>query len=213
MGGEVSARAVADGCLTAGGASRGRGLVVGVEVATIDSGQRERSVLAVLESHGPSLRRSAIRISLCEADADDALQRSVEIALHKAPALAGRHLAAWLYVVTRREALAVRRQRERLLGPVRRHRERAEADEDPDPLERIPSPLPDPFDRLLRDESVAEGAALLARLKPHERIAIALQAEGYSYAEIGSMCGWTYTKVNRCLAEGRAELRRLRALR
>jgi DNA-directed RNA polymerase specialized sigma24 family protein len=34
-----------------------------------------------------------------------------------------------------------------------------------------------------------------------------LQAEGYSYAEICEMCGWTYTKVNRCLAEGRAKLR------
>ena len=34
-----------------------------------------------------------------------------------------------------------------------------------------------------------------------------LQAQGYSYAEICERCGWTYTKVNRCLAEGRARLR------
>ena len=34
-----------------------------------------------------------------------------------------------------------------------------------------------------------------------------LQAEGYSYAEIATLCGWTYTKVNRSLAEGRAQLR------
>ncbi len=34
-----------------------------------------------------------------------------------------------------------------------------------------------------------------------------LQAEGYSYAEIAETCGWTYTKVNRSLAEGRARLR------
>ena len=36
-----------------------------------------------------------------------------------------------------------------------------------------------------------------------------LQAQGYSYAEICELCGWTYTKVNRCLAEGRARLYRL----
>ena len=27
--------------------------------------------------------------------------------------------------------------------------------------------------------------------------------EGYSYAEIQELTGWTYTKVNRCMAEGR----------
>jgi DNA-directed RNA polymerase specialized sigma24 family protein len=34
-----------------------------------------------------------------------------------------------------------------------------------------------------------------------------LLAAGLSYAEIGELCGWTYTKVNRCLAEGRVALR------
>ena len=48
---------------------------------------------------------------------------------------------------------------------------------------------------------------LLAGLKADERTAIVLQAGGFSYAEIGAMRGWTYTKVNRCLAEGRAALR------
>jgi DNA-directed RNA polymerase specialized sigma24 family protein len=31
---------------------------------------------------------------------------------------------------------------------------------------------------------------------------------GYSYREIGQGLGWSYTKVNRCVAEGRADLRR-----
>ena len=51
----------------------------------------------------------------------------------------------------------------------------------------------------------------LAALKADERLAIVLQAEGYSYAEIQQLCDWTYTKVNRCLAEGRARLRARRA--
>lgn len=190
----------------------GRGIVAVMEAAVVESDQRRRAVVAVLRSHGASLHRSALRVSLCEDDADDALQRSFEIALVKSPPLSDGHLAAWLHVVTRREALAVRRQRERLLGPLRRSRERELREPHDDPFERIPSPAPDPFDRLLRQESVAEGVALLDRLKPHERLAIELQAQGYSYAEICAMCGWTYTKVNRCLAEGRARLRELRGV-
>jgi hypothetical protein len=34
-----------------------------------------------------------------------------------------------------------------------------------------------------------------------------LRAEGYTYKEICEITGWTYTKVNRCLTEGRRTLR------
>ena len=64
-----------------------------------------------------ALRRTARRYSLCADDAEDAYQRAVEILLTKSPPADPRHLAAWMQVVTRREALAVRRSRERLLGP------------------------------------------------------------------------------------------------
>ena len=63
------------------------------------------------------------------------------------------------------------------------------------------------MERAERRDNVAAAARALAELKPDERLAIVLQAQGYSYAEIGELCGWTYTKVNRCLAEGRARLR------
>src|SRR6185503_6085639 len=33
--------------------------------------------------------------------------------------------------------------------------------------------------------------------------ALVLRAEGYSYKQIQEVTGWTYTKVNRCLTEGR----------
>ena len=46
-----------------------------------------------------------------------------------------------------------------------------------------------------------------------EARALRLQALGYSYREIQQLTGWTYTKVNRCLAEGKASfLRRARAI-
>jgi RNA polymerase sigma factor (sigma-70 family) len=148
-----------------------------------------------------AFRRTARRYSLCLDDAEDAFQRAVEILLTKAPDRRPSELAAWMQVVTRREALAVRRSRERLLpgggGP------------DDDPVERLACERPGPADQAELRERIAAAARALAAIKPDERLAIVLQAHGYSYAEIGELCGWTYTKVNRALAEGRVRLRAL----
>jgi RNA polymerase sigma factor (sigma-70 family) len=160
--------------------------------------------LAELASSEAALRRTAARYSLCPDDAEDAYQRAVEILLTKARPGDPRHLAAWMQVVTRREAMALRRSRERLLRPA--------ADDHGEPLERIACDRPTPHELLESRERIAEAARLLKRLKPHERLALLLQAHGYSYAEIHELCGWTYTKTNRCLAEGRARLRKLGAI-
>jgi DNA-directed RNA polymerase specialized sigma24 family protein len=48
-----------------------------------------------------------------------------------------------------------------------------------------------------------------APLKPDQCTALILFAASYSYAQIGQHRGWTYSKVNRCLAEGRTALREL----
>ena len=76
-----------------------------------------------------ALRRTARRYSLCADDAEDAYQRAVEILLTNAPSADARQLAAWMQVVTRQEALALRRSRERLLG--------RRPDDAGDPLERV----------------------------------------------------------------------------
>ena len=55
-------------------------------------------------------------------------------------------------------------------------------------------------------ERLRQGAEALAQLKPQEIRALLLRAEGYSYAEICQITSWTYTKVNRCLTEGRRAL-------
>jgi hypothetical protein len=49
----------------------------------------------------------------------------------------------------------------------------------------------------------------MARLKPDERTALLLKAEGYSYREISERQGWTYTKVNRAISEGRQRFLRV----
>ncbi len=167
---------------------------------------RSRAAVELLERHEPALRRAARRVSICPEDAEDALQRAFEILLTKSPPLDRDRLVAWMAVVTRHEALAVRRARERAL-PAFAGRETNGYD----PLGWVSTELPGPDELAERRERVAEARRVLGQLKTDERRALVLQAQGYSYAEISERCDWTYTKVNRCLAEGRARLRELAA--
>src|SRR5919201_1655178 len=80
---------------------------------------REKAAIELIGSSGTAIKRTARRYSLCADDADDAYQRAVEILLTKAPDRSVPELTAWMQVVTRREALAVRRSRERLLAAAR----------------------------------------------------------------------------------------------
>jgi RNA polymerase sigma factor (sigma-70 family) len=167
------------------------------DLRALDRVERAAELLA---EHETTLRRTARRFSSNEADAEDALQRAAEILLRRSPEERGRRLLAWMGVVTRHEALTVGREARRVpLG----------ADEGGLDPERLAGTAPDPSVAIERRERVAAAAAALARLKPQERRALALQAAGCSYAEIQAITGWTYTKVNRCIAEGRAALREL----
>jgi RNA polymerase sigma factor (sigma-70 family) len=171
-------------------------------MATVRStltGSRRARALALLAIREPDFRRTARRLSLCADDAEDAFQRAVEILLTKSPDRPPQALIAWMQVVTRREALAVRRARERLLTAWR--------DEPGDVIAQMLCDRPGPLEQAERRDRIAAAARALAALKPDQRLAIALQAHGYSYVEISELCGWSYTKVNRNLAEGRAKLR------
>lgn len=169
--------------------------------------ERVRAALDLLDAHGGVLRRIARRHSLCPEDADDAVQRAAEILLTKAPSVDAGRLIAWMAVVTKHEALAVRRGRERLLRSLAPAAPAGQAPSDP--LAALAAEGPNPAERAERSEQLADARRALAELKANERLALVLQAQGYSYAEICELCGWTYTKVNRCLAEGRARLREL----
>jgi DNA-directed RNA polymerase specialized sigma24 family protein len=69
-----------------------------------------------------------------------------------------------------------------------------------------PSPGIDTADLVIaRDE-----LALLSQIKESERTALTLFALGLTYQDIMAATGWTYTKVNRAITEGRAAVRRLR---
>lgn len=165
---------------------------------------RSEATVEMIRRHEAALRRTARRYSLCAEDAEDAYQRALEIALTKAPTERPRELIRWTQTVTKHEALAIRRNRERLLGN-RPSREREE--EMGDWLAFVPSSDPEPGDRVERDEAVARSREALRTLKAAELRALALLAQGYSYAEISSITGFSATKVNRCLAEGRERFR------
>jgi RNA polymerase sigma factor (sigma-70 family) len=184
---------------------------VGAERARSRLGQdegaaRKRAAVETYARHEAVLRRTAVRYSLCADDADDALQRGLEILLRKAPTADPRELVKWMQTVVKHEALAIRSDRERVLaGP-------AAVTPEPDAEDwtsLLPSPADGPEERLERQEAIARSREALQALKPQELRALTLLAEGYSYAEIGAITHWSRTKVNRCLAEGRERFRGL----
>jgi RNA polymerase sigma factor (sigma-70 family) len=156
--------------------------------------------------HEAALRRTARRYSLDAEDADDAFQRALEIVLTKAPTTDARELIRWTQTVTKHEALALRQSRERLLGySGGSAAEQAAAD----PVALIPAPGEGPEEQVERREAIARSREALRALKPAELRALSLRAEGYSYAEIGELTGFSQTKINRVLAEGRDRFRHL----
>ena len=175
------------------------------EAGAVSDAARKRVAVEMLAKHERSLRRTARRYSICAADADDALQRAMEILLVKAPPGEARELVRWMQTVTKHEALAIRRGRERQMGTPAAWG--GEEDEPGDWLALIPSQGAGPAERFERHEAIARSREALKTLKPAELKALTLLADGYSYAEIGEMTGFSRTKVNRCLAEGRERFR------
>jgi RNA polymerase sigma factor (sigma-70 family) len=168
---------------------------------------RKRAAVEMIANHEQVLRQTARRYSLCADDAEDAYQRTLEIILTKAPTGQVRKLIAWAQTVTKHEALAIRRERERLLGvgaPAAAGAGRAV-----DWVALIPAGDDGPDERAERREAIARSREALQALKPAELRALTLLGEGYSYAEIGELTGFSQTKINRCLAEGRERFRRL----
>jgi RNA polymerase sigma factor (sigma-70 family) len=172
--------------------------------APIDAAARKRAAVETFARHEANLRRTAQRYSICTDDADEALQRGLEILLHKAPTDEPRELIRWTQTVVKHEALAVRAERERILaGPAAA----AESDSE-DWVAMLPTEADGPAERAERHEAIERSREALATLKPQELRALTLLAEGYSYREISQITSYSATKVNRVLAEGRERFRR-----
>ncbi len=166
---------------------------------------RKRAAIKLIAREGAELSQTARRYSLCAEDAEDAFQRALEILLTKAPNERPRDLIRWTKTVVKHEALAIRRKRERLLGAPLPHGDREKTADDPVAL--IPARGGGPDERLEIREQVARSREALRTLKPAELRSLTLLAAGHSYEEIGEITGFSHTKVNRSLAEGRERFR------
>jgi RNA polymerase sigma factor (sigma-70 family) len=174
------------------------------EAPPVDAATRKRVAVETFARHEASLRRTARRYSICADDADEALQRGLEILLRKAPSDNPRELVRWTQTVVKHEALAVRAERERILaGPAAVTPEPGREDW----VAMLPAEHDGPAERAERHEAIERSREALATLKPQELRALTLLAEGYSYREIGEITGFSATKVNRCVAEGRERFR------
>jgi RNA polymerase sigma factor (sigma-70 family) len=141
--------------------------------------------------------------ALNDDDAEEALQDAFLIFIEKADPDEIVEPIAWLTLTLKRECWTRRRR-------ALQHTAGQEADVDLDEsgfvLDHFEHPGQGPAELAELGERVELTRDLLARLKPQERRALSLKALGYSYAEIGELTGWTYTKINRCMAEGRKRL-------
>lgn len=155
----------------------------------------EDVLLRLVQDQAAELLHFARRFSLCADDAHDAYQRALEKLVRRMRTNPPEEPLKWLWSVVRNEALTLRAERQRLVGreqlAVERHAD-AHAD--------------DPAERVAAHERLEQVAEALQRLKPQEVTALVLRAEGLSYKEICTQTGWTYTKTNRCVTEGRHAL-------
>lgn len=136
-----------------------------------------------------------------DTEAEDAVQEAFAQFISAYQPDGGSPPLAWLTLTAKRLCWAAR-QRSRAIRIDPTGQDGPEGIAAPDPAG--PAAVEQAVERAERAGAVGEG---MARLKPAERRALSLLALGYSYKEIGDLCAWSRTKVNRSLAEGRAALR------
>jgi RNA polymerase sigma factor (sigma-70 family) len=160
--------------------------------------ERHEHLLAVAHANAPN-----------RADAEDAVQFAFLAFLGKFDPDCEAPPLAWLTTTLKRRCWALYRAQH-----LDRRVSQEAASDSSEPgfsVAHIPSDAADVEDVIEQTEWVLEARERLADLKPAERRTLVLIAAGFSYAEIAESSGWSYTKVNRNAAEGRARLRQLAA--
>lgn len=172
------------------------------KAALVERLVRNRTVRGVAHKHAP------------RGMAEDAIQRAMLIVLEKLPdGLSESEAIRWTVTVTKREAWQLHRTGRREVPASSRdavlaeqHTGSAESDSE-GMIDRVENDtFADPSERAERRETMRRRWEAMDDLRPDERRALLLHEFGYSYREITRITGWTYTKVNRCMAEGRSAL-------
>ena len=86
------------------------------EGARLSVARADELVMELVSEHADSLLRVAHRYSLCADDAHDAYQRGMEILLRHARRLDPDRASGWIRTVVKHEAMAINRQRRRIVG-------------------------------------------------------------------------------------------------
>jgi RNA polymerase sigma factor (sigma-70 family) len=133
--------------------------------------------------------------------AEDAVQEAFASFLRAYDPASGSPPLAWVTLTVKRNCWA-RSERRRAVTIVATGHNATDGVETPSPAGVAATE-----DAVERIERVQEFGDRMAQLKPAERRSLSLLALGYSYREIGELTGFSPTKVNRSLAEGRARLR------
>jgi RNA polymerase sigma factor (sigma-70 family) len=166
--------------------------------------QREVAELAaeLYREHRGYLLTIACRHAVSRADAEEALQEAFASFIRAYDSGRGAPPLAWLTLAMKRECW--RKRRDAHLD--RRAGQEAErgSEDFGFVMESIPSRGASLEERVVERD---EGRRRLARLRPDQRTGLGLLGAGFSYREIGRLRGWTYTKVNRSITEGRERLR------
>lgn len=166
---------------------------------------RNKILEALLARHRGALQRQAIRHSKRPEAAEEALQDACVQFLARFEGTSLEHALPWMLLTTKRCAWAIaeaeRRAPAELLAPT-------DCSDRSEQRWTVRDERPETAARAERRIEHAETVRRFERLKPDERTALILLGLGCSYREISELRGWTYTKVNRCIAEGRAALRR-----
>lgn len=149
-----------------------------------------------------AIRAQAQRNAPSAEDAEDALQTGCVqfLRCYDGPPEA---VLPWLLLVVKRCAWAIGRKEKVRATRCLASTDAYDAEEGEIVLPDAGTEVAEVVERQLEVERRIE---LIGRLKPDERTALILLGLGASYAEIGELRGWTQTKVNRCVAEGRAAL-------
>jgi RNA polymerase sigma factor, sigma-70 family len=158
----------------------------------------------IYATHRTRLLAIAKRNSACAEEAEEALQDAFVLFIGHFDPAGGAPALAWITLTLKRRCWTLYRRERRAWA----HRSGSDSRRYSDA--GLASGWPRPTEDLLElAEEIATMRSHLAKLKPSERRALSLLAAGFSYREICELTAWSYTKVNRCLAEGRARLREL----
>jgi RNA polymerase sigma factor (sigma-70 family) len=154
----------------------------------------------IFSQHRRSLLAVARLNSNSADDAEEALQDALILFIENYDPSSQSPALPWLTLTLKRRCWAIAKrtgQEKQRIRELARERDRQ------------PS-----IETLARPEAVVEMKETathrrrdLERLKCDQCRALVLTGLGYSYKEICAMTGWTYTKVSRCIREGRAALR------